>query len=87
MAEGSTDLPGPSPPHAGRPCTQGRRARVVTEVTTPVPPVPIRTHREGREGKAGRQEPGRACRRIGSSKSDFQVKLHSSVEHGITLLV
>ena len=38
MAEGSTDLPGPRPPHAGRPCTQGRRARVVTDVTTPVPP-------------------------------------------------
>ena len=39
--------------------------RGLLPVTTPVPPAPIRTHREGREGKAGRQEPGRACRRIG----------------------
>ena len=50
------------------------------------PPARIRTHREGREGKAGRQEPSRACRRFGSSKSDLEVKLHSSVEHGVTLL-
>ena len=76
MAEGSTDIPGPKPQKPGRPCVQGGTARVVTEASTPAPPVPIRTHREGWEGKAGGEEPGKACRRFGLSKSVFRDKLH-----------
>ena len=57
MAEGSTDLPGPRTPHAGRPCTQGGRARVVAN-DNPRPPRRPSEHigRAGREKQEDRNQ-------------------------------
>ena len=57
MAEGSTDLPGPRTPYAGRPCLQGGRARVVAN-DNPRPPRRPSEHigRAGREKQEDRNQ-------------------------------